>query len=58
MNFMVRYKPTVQDRLRPHHDASTYTINVALNRLHEDYEVHSKPSRSSISFSQYAVLKC
>ena len=39
MNFMVRYKPTGQDRLRPHHDASTYTINVALNRVNVDYEV-------------------
>ena len=39
MNFMVRYKPTVQDRLRPHHDSSTYTVNIALNRVHTDYEV-------------------
>lgn len=38
MNFMVRYRPTEQSFLRPHHDSSTYTINVGLNRPHIDYE--------------------
>jgi len=38
MNFVVRYRPDEQDRLRPHHDSSTYTINVALNTPHVDYE--------------------
>lgn len=38
MNFIVRYKPTEQSFLRPHHDSSTYTINVGLNRPHIDYE--------------------
>jgi len=38
MNFVVRYAPHEQPELRPHHDSSTYTINVALNRPHEDYE--------------------
>ncbi|KAK4308429.1 hypothetical protein Pmani_019867 [Petrolisthes manimaculis] len=38
MNFIVRYRPTEQSFLRPHHDSSTYTINVALNRPHIDYE--------------------
>lgn len=32
MNFVVRYRPDEQPNLRPHHDSSTYTINVALNR--------------------------
>jgi hypothetical protein len=39
MNFVVRYRPDEQPSLRPHHDSSTYTINVALNRPNIDYEV-------------------
>jgi len=38
MNFVVRYKPEEQPDLKPHHDSSTYTINVALNRPNIDYE--------------------
>lgn len=38
MNFVVRYKPNEQPALRPHHDSSTYTINVALNEPGNDYE--------------------
>jgi len=38
MNFMVRYRPDEQPSLRPHHDSSTYTINVALNKVGRDYE--------------------
>ncbi|CAG0914279.1 unnamed protein product [Notodromas monacha] len=38
MNFVVRYKPDEQPLLRPHHDSSTYTINIALNRVGIDYE--------------------
>jgi len=38
MNFLVRYHPNEQDRLRPHDDASTYTINIALNEPGIDYE--------------------
>lgn len=30
--FVVRYKPDEQSSLAPHHDASTYTVNIALNR--------------------------
>ena len=41
MNFVVRYKPDEQPSLRPHHDSSTYTINIALNRPGIDYEVCS-----------------
>ena len=32
MNFVVRYHPQEQDRLKPHHDSSTFTLNVALNQ--------------------------
>lgn len=39
MNFVVKYNPAQQYFLRPHHDSSTYTINVALNRRGVDYEV-------------------
>lgn len=38
MNFVVRYHPNEQAFLRPHHDSSTYTINIALNRPGVDYE--------------------
>ncbi|XP_064610381.1 procollagen-lysine,2-oxoglutarate 5-dioxygenase 1-like isoform X2 [Liolophura sinensis] len=38
MNFVVRYKPDEQPSLRPHHDSSTYTINLALNRPGIDYQ--------------------
>ncbi|XP_049885467.1 procollagen-lysine,2-oxoglutarate 5-dioxygenase [Pectinophora gossypiella] len=38
MNFVVRYRPDEQPALRPHHDSSTYTINLALNTPHVDYE--------------------
>jgi hypothetical protein len=38
MNFAVRYKPDEQRELKPHHDTSTYTINIALNTPHQDYE--------------------
>lgn len=39
MNFVVRYKPGEQDRLMPHSDSSTYTINIALTSPELDYEV-------------------
>lgn len=39
MNFVVRYRPGEQDHLEPHHDASTYTINIGLNRQGIDYAV-------------------
>lgn len=37
--FVVRYKPDEQPSLRPHHDASTFTINIALNQVGVDYQV-------------------
>ncbi|XP_061456626.1 procollagen-lysine,2-oxoglutarate 5-dioxygenase 1 [Rhineura floridana] len=36
--FVVRYKPDEQPSLMPHHDASTFTINIALNSVGIDYE--------------------
>ncbi|CAJ1055230.1 procollagen-lysine%2C2-oxoglutarate 5-dioxygenase 1 [Xyrichtys novacula] len=36
--FVVRYKPDEQPFLRPHHDASTFTINIALNQVGPDYQ--------------------
>lgn len=36
--FVVRYHPAEQPSLRPHHDASTYTLNIALNTPGVDYE--------------------
>ena len=47
MNFLVRYRPEEQPSLRPHHDTSTYTINIALNTAGVDYEVSSNISTSS-----------
>lgn len=38
MNFVVKYRPDEQPYLRPHHDSSTYTINIALNQAGTDYE--------------------
>ena len=38
ISFVVRYNAKEQVSLAPHHDASTYTINVALNEHMTDYE--------------------
>lgn len=38
MMFVVRYKPEEQASLVPHHDASTYSIDIALNKRGVDYE--------------------
>lgn len=38
LNFVVRYRPGEQDHLTPHHDASTYTLNLALNTPKLDFE--------------------
>ncbi|XP_060737829.1 procollagen-lysine,2-oxoglutarate 5-dioxygenase 1 isoform X1 [Tachysurus vachellii] len=38
LNFVVRYKPDEQPLLTPHHDASTFTINIALNSKDVDYQ--------------------
>lgn len=38
MNFVVRYRPDEQPSLRPHHDSSTFTVNIALNSKGVDYQ--------------------
>uniref|UniRef100_A0A671XLN7 procollagen-lysine 5-dioxygenase n=1 Tax=Sparus aurata TaxID=8175 RepID=A0A671XLN7_SPAAU len=38
MNFVVKYTPERQAYLRPHHDSSTFTINIALNNKDRDFE--------------------
>lgn len=38
LNFVVRYKPNEQPLLAPHHDASTFTVNIALNSKDVDYQ--------------------
>uniref|UniRef100_A0A669F797 Procollagen-lysine,2-oxoglutarate 5-dioxygenase 1 n=1 Tax=Oreochromis niloticus TaxID=8128 RepID=A0A669F797_ORENI len=35
---VVRYKPDKQPLLMPHHDASTFTVNIALNQVGLDYQ--------------------
>lgn len=45
MNFVVRYRPDEQPSLRPHHDASTFTVNMALNKVGVDYEVSLSATR-------------
>ena len=46
MNFVVKYWPEGQHSLRPHHDSSTFTINVALSRPGVDFEVSSNQQHS------------
>ncbi|XP_038604650.1 procollagen-lysine,2-oxoglutarate 5-dioxygenase 2 isoform X2 [Tachyglossus aculeatus] len=38
LNFVVKYSPERQRSLRPHHDSSTFTINIALNSVGEDFQ--------------------
>ncbi|XP_075903670.1 procollagen-lysine,2-oxoglutarate 5-dioxygenase 2 isoform X2 [Nelusetta ayraudi] len=38
MNFVVKYTPERQAYLRPHHDSSTFTINIALNNKDTDFQ--------------------
>ncbi|XP_047424302.1 procollagen-lysine,2-oxoglutarate 5-dioxygenase 2 isoform X2 [Mugil cephalus] len=38
MNFVVKYTPGRQAYLRPHHDSSTFTINIALNNKDLDFQ--------------------
>ncbi|VDN08844.1 unnamed protein product [Dibothriocephalus latus] len=47
MNFVVRYKQGEQPALRYHHDASSYTLDMALNRAHVDYQ------GGGVRFSRY-----
>ena len=38
LDFIVRYKPEHQASLRPHFDASTFSVTVTLNRMGVDFE--------------------
>ncbi|ETE64099.1 Procollagen-lysine,2-oxoglutarate 5-dioxygenase 2 [Ophiophagus hannah] len=38
LNFVVKYTTERQRALRPHHDSSTFTINIALNKVGEDFQ--------------------
>uniref|UniRef100_A0A3B3XZK3 procollagen-lysine 5-dioxygenase n=1 Tax=Poecilia mexicana TaxID=48701 RepID=A0A3B3XZK3_9TELE len=38
MNFVVKYTPNRQAFLKPHHDSSTFTINIALNNKNTDFQ--------------------
>uniref|UniRef100_A0A8C9W2M4 procollagen-lysine 5-dioxygenase n=1 Tax=Scleropages formosus TaxID=113540 RepID=A0A8C9W2M4_SCLFO len=38
LNFVVKYSPERQPALRPHHDTSTFTINIALNNKGSDFQ--------------------
>lgn len=37
LDFVVKYQPEGQPFLRPHHDASTFSVNVALNQIGVDF---------------------
>lgn len=39
MNFVVKYHPSGQTFLRPHHDSSTFTLNMALSMPGEEHTV-------------------
>ena len=39
MNFVVKYHLTGQTKLRPHHDSSTFTVNMALSMPGVDHTV-------------------
>lgn len=50
LNFVVRYKPNEQPLLVPHHDASTFTINIALNSKGIDYQVNEGKQAGNSSY--------
>ncbi|KAE8293078.1 Procollagen-lysine,2-oxoglutarate 5-dioxygenase 1 [Larimichthys crocea] len=50
LNFVVRYKPDEQPLLEPHHDASTFTINIALNSKGIDYQVNEEERGANRSY--------
>lgn len=63
MNFVVKYTPERQAFLKPHHDSSTFTINIALNNKNIDFQVryiskigHKLPPLTwVINFSRWAI---
>ena len=48
--------PEYQNKLRPHHDASTYTINLALNDFEKDYEVRRRDPMFLDSMLDFRVV--
>lgn len=56
LNFVVRYKPDEQPLLVPHHDASTFTINVALNSKGVDYQVNEAEPAGSRSYRMVVMM--
>lgn len=63
MNFVVKYTPERQAYLRPHHDSSTFTINIALNNKDRDFQVRRRRRRRYyggwvILIYKYNVIWC
>lgn len=58
MNFVVRYRPNEQPSLRLHHDASTYTLDMALNRYGIDYTVSRVGMEMLIRLRSSRKLTC
>ena len=59
LDFVVRYRPDRQSFLRPHHDASTVTLNVALNQgtqARPQSSIQSPWVSSLASLSLFSVL--
>ena len=56
MNFVVKYDPNRQYYLRPHHDASTYTINIALTRPGKDHGVRIINFRWSVTLRDLILI--
>lgn len=57
MNFVVRYKPTEQPLLKPHHDASTWSINIALNRIGVDFTVRTQFNNNFKYWGYFTLAK-
>ncbi len=56
MNFVVKYEHGGrQDYLRPHHDTSTFSVNVALNRPGIDFQVRIITCLLMHGFVMFAV---
>lgn len=56
MNFVVKYSLGGQSYLRPHHDASTYTINVALSEPRVDHWVSTERCTCECDICSLCVL--
>lgn len=49
--------PERQNKLRAHHDASTYTVNLALNDAGKDFEVRIKDLIVSFWFYKTYIFR-